>query len=579
MGSVGVLEEMAITLQNERKYAAPPLNSNLTVGGINEQYGVLTNGDKVYRPYDSLSYDIIDDMMKSGQVMFAYLMKVSAIYSVLRNDRSWTVKCRDERMAEVVRGVMARVFNRYTQEFMTSIPYGVAFFEKIWEYQPADYWGIEGLRGKYYGYDKLHSMHPRTIDHIKYDDNGHFNGFVQTTPNAKISTLKDSSTIVGVPVGQDLSFVLTYDKRFRNLWGNPAFDVCYPYWFWYEVALRSFMRYLERSGTPVAVCRAPGRGKTVTPDSGTMDNLQYAMLVAGYASKSNAIALPSDVDPDTGQPLWTLEYLADDKRGDQFIKALELFATLITRSIVVGDRAAMQTGQTGSYAESRSHMLATMLHNELMLGGILRQVNDYLVEPLVRYNKTGGTVPYATIETEGLDPQEKERLFSFLNTAGNQAGSTAMQRIDWEAIYGVANIPVMSKEDADAKYEEELARTKEKAEMFQAVQGEPQKGLQPKKDPSQKAPEAPKNDDTGQAVRNSNDFLLWQVASGATAPLAITPSQAIEFADRFKPRPTVFDMGANLEDPRQQFFKQNREVLEGLGTRYVDSFFPIAPSD
>lgn len=549
-GGAPIIEELALTLQEEKGFAAPPLNKTLTIGGENEGlYGIVRRGGKVYRPYDSLSFDTIDDMMKNGQVMFAYLIKVASIYSVLRNERSWMVKCKDEKMTEIVRGIMSRVFDRYAQEFMTCIPYGVAFFEKQWSYEDAAFWDIDGPTGKFYGYSKLLSMHPRTIDHIKYTRAGGFDGFVQNqagsiTAGRPVSII-DGSTASQQPVPPDLAFVLTYDKRFRNLWGNSAFDVAYSYWFWYEIALRSFMRYLERSGTPVVICEAPARGKTFTPDGSTMDNMKYAFLVAGYAAKSNAIALPSDRDQETGQPLWNLRYLTDDKRGDQFIKALELFATLITRALVVGDRAAMQTGQTGSYAESRSHMIATQLHNELMLGGILRQANDYLVTPIVKYNSTTATTPYATIETEGLDPEEKDRLFSFLNTAGNQAGTDAMSIIDWEQIYRVSNIPTLSKEEAEEKYQEQLKKTKEKAEMFQSVQGEPQKGLPPKDKPP-KGPQPPKDE----TVRGSLDFLLYQISSGATIPLAVTQQQAIEIADRFKQRPTVFDMAVseNVDD-------------------------------
>jgi hypothetical protein len=530
-----VLEEIAYSLEQRKPIAAPPLDLRRTRSGYadGDRFGILqmSNG-RSYRPDDSLSYTTIDDMLTNGHVLFALNMKLAGIRSVLRDDRSWVVRCEDKRISQTIRGIMNWVFRRYAKEMLLSMAYGASFFEKVWTYKPASYWGIEGTRGKVYGYDALLSCHPRSIAHINYTDDGqHFDGFTQSP----------SGIVAGpgtTPVPAETALVITYDKRWRNLWGNPGFDPVYPLWFWLEVTLRSFLRYLERTGTPVTVCYAPGHGNTMAPDGTLYANLKYAQLVAGYVAKSNAIAIPSDVDPDTKQQLWRLEYLADDKRGDQFVRAIEVLGTLIARAMILADRATMQGSEVGSYAASETHMAATVTHNELVLDELLIQVNDYLVEPIRRYNGTQRT-PRAWIETATMDPEARERLFKLLSTMGNQQGSDAMKQVDWAAIMEVMRVPVKSPEEIEQDFQDELKHTEERNKMLakSAEQGAgapfPKKGQGPEAEAKQKQA-------TAEKVKQSADWALYQVSSGATVPLMVTGAQALEIADRFSENPSYF---------------------------------------
>jgi hypothetical protein len=558
-GALPIIEEMAQVLLQEKIINAPPLDLIRTTSGIDDgRYGTLvTSSGKSYRPTDSLDYATVDDMFRNGQVLFAHNMKSAGIQSALRNDRTWSVRCDDKRMKEVVRAVMDRVFQRYAGEFMLAMPYGAAFFEKEWTYEDSSFWGMEKVRGEFYGYRGLESIHPASIKAINFTEGGNvFDGFTQNK----------TGSLNGVDVGADTAFILTYNKKFRNLWGDPSFDPTYPYWFWQEIALRSFLRYLERTGTPVTVCWAPSRGKVKTPDGTLVDNMKYAILVAGYASKSNAIAMPSDVDTDTNQKLWSLEYLTDDKRGDQFITALERLDTYIMRSQMLADRVATQGQEaTGSFAMSWVHLLATSVHNEHVLHEFLNQINDSLVEPIVRYNGSRNT-PSAVIETEGLDLDEKERLFKLISVAGNQAGAESMKKIDWETVYNLSGIPTLSAEEIDALYETEMQRTidrdKAMAKAFpQKAAPEKAPGQFPQADEKkpQLSPEAQK------VVQQSYDYMLWQVSSGATAPLALTNKQALEIADKFKPRDRIFDFGATKLSEDDQLDEIRKQVLDELG--------------
>lgn len=532
---IRVLEELAISLEQQRPIV-PPLRPHLTESGDDpSRYGWLTLGGKSYRPDTEISYDAIDDMMRSAQVVFALAIKQAAIRSVLRNERSWKVRCDDEKIAEVVRGIMARTFRRSSHELMTYIPYGSAFFEKEWAYEPGPHWGISGKEGKFYGLD-LHAIHPRSINRIEYRNKGRvFNGFVQNRTNGG-----------EIVVRPDNALILTHGKMWRNLWGTPAMDIIYPYWFWLEVTMRAFMRYLERTGTPVTIVYAPMQGKITGSDGNEYDSIAYAMLQATYIANSNAAAFPSDVDPETGQKLWDVSYLADSNRGDQFVVAIERLCTMMTRGLVIGDRTASQEGAVGSFAMSQVHYNVTQQHNEWLLDELLRQINDYVVEQIVRYNGTSNTPP-ALIETEGLDPEEKNRLFNLLNTMGNQAGGEALKQIDWEAICDINNIPTLTQEQVDELYERELERTKERNEALAATagpQGTP---------PGGEKPEGPKKSVTQEPVKNSVEWLQYQLSQGAMVPAIISKDIAEQIEDYGRNRPFVVSLFNPYHDEMGRF--------------------------
>jgi len=552
-GAYRVLEEWATTLAESKELAPPLLSYTSESGDYSNRYGSIQTDHALYRATDQLGYDTIDDMMRNGQVAFGVEMKRSWLLSVFRNSRSWDIECQDEDTKNIVRAMMKRVLTRHAGEFMEAIPYGSYFGEKIWDFKEASYWGIDGVQDdeKYYGLKSIEAIHPRSINRIVFDDSGHhFDGFVQ---NQAFGEQK-------IPVAQSL--ILTYNKHFRNLWGTPALDPVYPFWFWYEVCMRSFVRYMERMGTPVTVCRAPSRGQIRVPDGALMKSMKYAFLVAGNVAESNAVALPSDVDPDTGQKLWELEYLADDKRGTQFKDALELLGTLIIRSLVISDRAITQ-GPTGSYAAAAKHFAVTMLHNEHVLTQFINQLNSYVIPQIVEYN-IGANAKPATLVTEGLDPEEKERLFKLLSTMGNQAGQTTMNWIDWKKIFAVENIPVLNQEDYDALKEEKQAAADEAMERQRKTGGQfPENG-------EEEEPEE-KDESISEKVEQSADWALMHIASGARFPVVLTAEGANAIFDRLGKR--KFQLANPYHDPFGRFTSKAGSSVASGAQAIADNTF------
>jgi hypothetical protein len=541
VGSMGndaypVLDEMAVTLA-EMKDTTPPLLSYLTDPGDLDpyRYGTLKAGRYTHRPDDLLSYAKIDSMRRNGQVLFGLAMKQAWLQSVFRNDRTWDIESKDEKVARVVKGMLSYLFDRHADEFMECVPYGSAFFEKIWVHEPGGFWGIDEHDGeKFYGYKSLESIHPRSIDKMRYTADGkHFNGFIQKPTTGFL--LSDDVT---VPV--ELALVLTYQKRFRNLWGLPALEPTYPFWFWYEVGLRSWLRYLERMGTPLCVVSAPSKGQIKTPDGASMRTMKYAFMAAGNAAKSNAMAIPSDTHPETNQRLWEITYLTDDKRGIQFYEAVKLLGTLIVRSMIIADRAMTQDSDTGSYAAGEIHLGVTMMHNEGVLASLIAQINSYLIAPILQYNFRARAK--AVMVTEGLDPAEKARLFKLLGTVGNKADSIAMDKIDWEAIFKVEGIPTLSDEDFEALQKERMKRKEEMMAMQQKFAPQPAAPKSPGKNGGSRPPRGPADRSAqkapfAQRIKASAEWVLYNIANGAQIPVVVTEERAMEIADRFAERP------------------------------------------
>jgi len=526
--AVPLFDELTIALQ-EGAIAPPAPREIATIGDT--RYGILEYNGQFYRSDTSLSYTVIEDMLANGAIQFALAIKQSSIHSVLRNDRSWQAECEDERIKNIVYGMARQIFRDYASEMLLYMPYGAMFFEKQWtKLEPVAKWGIEGSRGKAYGYEKLASVNPETIAYINYDGKK-FDGFTQLTHKGEVH------------VPAEYSLVLSYDKKFRNLWGSSILSPAYPYWFWLEISTRAFMRYLERTGTPVTIVYAPGRQK-VRVGGVAYDSMDYALLQAAYIAKSNAAAFPSDVHEEGGHKLWEVEYLEPSQRGDSFIRAIEYMNTMIMRSMIIADRTATAGDGTGSYAMSQTHLGVSQLHNQLVLDDFVSQINRYVVGPIVQYNGRRSTPP-AAIVVEGLDEGARGRLFQLISIAGNQAGDAQpLGKVDWERLYELTGIPALTQEEVDAIAEDKLKKDVHKQEVFAKAQAKmaqqnPQNpGFQQKQTTGQAEKE--KNDRIKQSAEFGRFRLEQELGQGKVIPFLLSDTQADGWFDRLSRRGKVF---------------------------------------
>lgn len=427
--------------------------------------GLYAVGD--YRPSEALPIDVIVQMLKSAPVRFALEMKRASVMSVFRNERSWQIHSPDEELAEIVTANLARILPKMALDFsFSSLAYGASFQELVWEYKTKYELGIgeeEANTGTKFVVAKIpNSVNPATIVKINRNKGGHFEGFVQ---QAKAFASEE------ITVPREAALVIPYEEKFRNLWGESLLKPMYPIWFWYEVVLRAMVKYMERTGTPVALVKAPSRATIIKPGTKTkVDGITWGMEIASNVSRSNAAVIPSDTD-EQGKPLWDLSYLNSTERSQPFLDILELLTQMILRAGLSADRALTQSsGGVGSYAIGQVHQEATALHNELILIQWIHYLNTYFLPLYSLYNR-GQNGPPIWIETQGLDPLDRDNLTALLAVAqGMEAFKEVGYRIDWESLLSVNNIPLVSQEDADATKKKQEEQALKKQEDMLATQ-------------------------------------------------------------------------------------------------------------
>ena len=129
-----VLEEIEKTIKLEG-VVPPNLDSNgRTKGNWNTMLPDLNEVNEDHRQYEALSYETIDEMLKSSAVIFALEMKRSQIISVFRNERSWRIHTQDKELRGVVEANLAEILSKMADDFSySSMVYGVSFQELLWE--------------------------------------------------------------------------------------------------------------------------------------------------------------------------------------------------------------------------------------------------------------------------------------------------------------------------------------------------------------------------------------------------------------------------------------------------------------
>lgn len=483
----------------------PPERGRTYGGGENITRAFTSPMQDTY-PDDEFGFPTIDLMLKTGTVRFALELKKAAVLSALFNELQWQIECEDEKLREVVEADMKRVFATYGAEMLTMLEYGSFFGELIWEYAPATMRGLES-KDKWWVLEGINTVKPETVDHINRvrdgKNRGRFDGFVQKADSPWPEH--------AVPVDQAL--ILTFRKKWRNLWGESALKAAYPLWYWFDIILAAFIRYLDRCGIPLTVCEAPMKGRMKMSDGTWLSTMDYALLTATEATRSQAIGLPSDVNPETGKPLFNLRYLADDKRGDQFIGALKFVADLLTRSIIMGAMADISK-EGGGYNREEAHWGMTQLDNQQILSMLVSQLARYHLPRYAVYNATPTT--YIDMRLVGLDPDRIGRVFKFLSTAGNQAEGDALNWPNWELIFQLSGIPTISEKEVEKLKKEREEKALEMQQMMKekkvGEEGPPQKG---KEEEGEKEKEARKKE---------LEEVLWEVLVNGS-PILLSTDQ------------------------------------------------------
>lgn len=452
-----VLDSIESYMLENNVITAPPLVGDGQTKGDWRISLSIPNGQKQdIRPGDALSYVIIKEMLKSGPIRFALEMKRSQMVSVFRNRRSVSVYSQDQELARVGEFVVEHVLPFAAFEFTWSaLVYGAAFMEGVWETKTLSQLGLQG--DKLYTVPKQLNLVPHdTVRHIIRTNGGDFDGFVQmadyklgtyyivSTPNVQTSLPGD------ITVEAESALVIPYNGFSRNLWGESFLYPLYPLWFWYEITIRSLVRYTELMGDPPRLGKAPSKKKIrLSANSNELvDAIDYLLAIAVNLSKSNAVVIPSDKD-EQGRDEWDLGYMIAPDRSQPFVQILELFNSMILRAGLTGDKTYSTVQGPGvPSAIGQIGAEATALHNEMVVSSWLHYLNTYWFSKISKYNLGENGVP-AWLEIQGLDPKEREFLIQIANIAGNSSTfQEFFYKVDWESLGKMSGLPMFTEDQA-----------------------------------------------------------------------------------------------------------------------------------
>lgn len=470
---IGVSQKIRAALGDQAEVVLDEVNVMLQEAAISIPLPIMgrTEGDwfisldgKDLRPGTNLSFDIIERMLRSGPVMFAMEMKRAQVVRVFGEGRYKAVSP-DRELAEIadasLRLMMAKMADDLTYAMFA---YGVSLQEEVWGWKTKYELGLSKSRGSQTQFlvpNLPNSVKPSSVTEIRRTEAKKFNGFVQKTQSL-------SEPIV---VSRQQSLVVPMGEHFRNLWGKSFLHTLYPIWLWYEIVFRAMVRYMERMATPVAKVSAPSRGLVeVEGKTASIKALDMALSLAGSVAKSNAIAIPSDMD-ENSNPLWTIEYLTAAERSQPFIAVLEFLVQELLRAALSADRSlTQQSGGVGSQNIGEVHARASAMTSEMILLQILHYLNLYFMPGFSLYNR-GVNGPPIWLKTQAIDLIERETLMKLMNIAGNTPVSQEiMLAINWRGLAETSNIPLLDEAEVEKlrkKLEEEsLAKLKKQNEMM-----------------------------------------------------------------------------------------------------------------
>lgn len=607
-GAVGAESAALVALEVNRYLQEDMPSIPLPLTG--QTYGDLVlsyDGTKEYRPSTTLSFDVIEKMLRSGPVIFAMEMKRAQVFRVFSSGR-YKIVSPDEELAEVAEAVLKLIMPKMMHDVTWSaFAYGTAFAEEVWEWKTKYQLGMmeepepgdvdpkapshTNPNAKFLVPKVPNSVNPATIDHIRRTKDGSFDGFAQKR-KYEGGTLISMDPII---VNREQALVIPLNEHFRNLWGESTLKPMYTLWLWYEIIFRTMVRYMDRMAIPWKVAKAPSRATvTVSGSSAPVRAMDLALALAANLDKSGAVAIPSDVD-ENGNALWDLSLLTAESRTQLFLEVLQYLGQEMIRAALSADRATTQSsGGVGSYAIGEVHAAASAVTSEMILLQILHYLNMYFIPEFSLYNR-GVDGPPIWLRTQSIDTAERELLMQLIGVAGNSPAAMEMfYMVDWRTLLETSNIPALDESDVKELKDELDKAAEEKMKTQQEIMAANKApiptggaGINPQKNVSKPAVPAASNPDgtsptkkaeDEQAVALENIFkhqIPWMLGEHEATILyenGLVSEEVIQLFNPFHDAMGRFSnkTGGDSKKPSRRLFKEaNRAPFQLKGSEYI----------
>jgi len=400
-----VRDEMRVYLAaREKVFKRTSMHKEMTRSGhpsLALAFGAESVG--IFNP-DTIPIDTYTRMKMDPQVAIGLAMIKMPLYSL-----GWVVECEDNDIKEFVKEALQKVWRRLIRSTLTSIDFGFASHELVWELRDMNVFtqAANGRKKTHFSgnaevYKKIKPHYPGSIKIRTDSKTDEFLGIVQQVGGGGEQIKLDA----------DKCFLFTTGDEFGNLFGQSRLKPAYKPWYWKEILTQFMLRYFERKGSPNTIVTHPIGGGLDA--SGTeYDNTEIALRIGQNLTENSVVTLPYEGNRE-GRNMWEANFLADDKRGEMFVNALNYLGTQILRALLTPERVMTQDLSTGSFSMAQSHAEIFLLSEEGLTSEVEDAVNERIIPPLVQFNFQPNKVLPCRVKIEKIQYDRRRILKEIL---------------------------------------------------------------------------------------------------------------------------------------------------------------------
>jgi len=297
--------------------------------------------------------------------------------------QNFRIVCTDEKISAVVEVLLRQIYRKLIKSMLRAIQFGFAAGEKVYEKVKLKVEVVEEggakrtLHNRYtVRIKKVKFAHPKSVRIIRDEKTEEIKYVTQPAIHTSWETPKK------VKISKCVWF--TEDDEYGNFFGNARYTAAYQPWYWWAIVVQFMLRYLERRGSPGVVGKAPF-GQSIDNDGQKANNLDIIMKAAAALGSNTAVSIPSSYDKNANKPLWELELIQDDQRGDMFITVLQMLNRLKLSALFVPDKVAVAEGSSTN-ATAESHVDVHLMSLESLIQVLEDAINQQVIPDLVSYN-------------------------------------------------------------------------------------------------------------------------------------------------------------------------------------------------
>ena len=329
---------------------------------------------------------------------------------------------------------MQHSFPEFIKDVLTMNIYGFCVAEKVYRrrYQSNGSKYNDGL----VGWKKLSTRAQETIEKFIFSDDG--NEILGVKQN--LSAVYDQYSRYGNRKSKEVTLPISKVMLFRagrhrgDPFGKSMLRDAYLAWR-YLTALEEIEAVgvtKDMNGIPVLTIPAQYMSADAPPEQQALYQNFKNIIRNLQVNSQSGIILPSAVDPETRNKLFTIELLSTDgKKNFDTSKVKEYYKNLILISLG-SDILTMGQGSTGSFALASVKNSLTGSYAEAMLKTIVDVINNDLIRQTYELNgwdaSRACTIDYDGLESESLEDYSKA-IQRYLSTSGLEKDRAVMNAI------------------------------------------------------------------------------------------------------------------------------------------------------